>query len=67
MAIVIDNKYSIGDTVYLVTDKEQLPRIVFCFIVYRQEIIYRLATGTVTSDHYDFEISDTKNILADVT
>lgn len=67
MAIVIDNKYNIGDTVYLKTDPEQLPRIVFCFVVYRQEIIYKLATGIVNSDHYDFEISDTKNILVDVT
>jgi len=66
MAIVTDNKYNIGDTVYLVTDKEQLPRVVYCFLVYRQEIIYRLASGIVTSDHYDFEISDTKNILVDV-
>lgn len=63
MAIIIDNKYNIGDTVYLITDKEQLPRIVFCFIVYRQEIIYRTAAGTVTSDHYDFELTETKNIL----
>ena len=67
MAIVIDNKYQIGDTVYLVTDKEQLPRIVFCFIVYRSDIIYKLATGTITSDHYDFEITDEKNTLVNVT
>lgn len=66
MAIVIDNKYNIGDTVYLITDKEQLPRMVFSFVVYRNEIVYRLATGGTSSDHYDFEISDTKNILADV-
>lgn len=63
--MVIDTKYNIGDTVYLVTDKDQLPRIVFCYIVYRSEIIYRIATGTTTSDHYDFELSDTKDILID--
>ena len=65
MAIVIDNKFEIGDTVYLVTDREQQPRMVFSFVVYRNEVIYRLATGTTTSDHYDFELSGTKNILAD--
>jgi hypothetical protein len=63
MAIVIDNKWDIGDTVYLKTDKEQLPRIIFRFIVYRNEILYELATGTINSSHYDFEISSDKNIL----
>lgn len=67
MAIVVDNKYGIGETVYLITDKEQLPRIVYCFLVYRSEILYRLATGIVTSDHYDFEISTEKNVLTEVT
>ena len=67
MALVIDNKYNIGDTVYLITDKDQLPRMVYRFIVYRNEVLYTLATGTINSDHYDFEICDTKNILADVT
>lgn len=61
--MVLDNKYEIGQTVYLITDSEQLPRIVFCFIVYRNELLYRLATGTTTSEHYDFEISETKNLI----
>lgn len=63
--MIIDPKYNIGDTVYLITDIEQLPRIVFCFIVYDKEILYELACGTGTSKHYDFELSETKNILAD--
>lgn len=67
MATVIDNKYEIGDTVYLITDKEQMARLVYSFIVYRNEILYTLATGITNSNHYDFEITDTKNILADVT
>lgn len=63
--MMIDNKYDVGDIVYLKTDQEQLPRMVYCFIVYRNEIIYRLAAGTTTSEHYEFEISYTKNILVD--
>lgn len=64
--MIVDNKYEIGQTVYLVTDKEQEPRIVHAFKVFRFEVLYCVCFGTMTSEHYDFEISDTKNILADV-
>lgn len=63
MAIVFDNKFEIGDTVYLKTDRDQLARIVYCFIVFRGEVLYKLASGTTISEHYDFELSDTKNLV----
>jgi hypothetical protein len=63
--MVIDNEYEIGDIVYLKTDTEQNQRLVFSFIVYKNDIIYRLAFGTINSDHYGFELSPTKNILVD--
>lgn len=60
--MVIDNKYNIGDIVYLVTDVEQLQRIVFGFIVFNNgEILYKLACGTQISEHYSFEISAHEN------
>ena len=62
--MVIDNKYEIGDTVYLVTDKDQEPRLVHGFKVFRSEILYCLCYGITTSEHYDFEMSETKNVLA---
>lgn len=62
--IVIENKYEIGDTVYLKTDAEQQARIVICFKVYKAgEIMYELVSGTIQSSHYDFEISSEKNLI----
>lgn len=63
MAKVIDNLFELGDVVYLKTDREQMPRIVFCIRVYQKEYIYELATGTTTSCHYDFELSREVNVL----
>lgn len=66
MAIVVDVKYNIQEIVYLVTDREQLPRMVYSYVVYKNEVMYRLLTGTITSEHYEFELSSEKNILVDV-
>lgn len=63
--IVIENKYEIGETVYLITDSEQNPRIIIAFTVYKAgEILYKLVSGTIMSDHYDFELTQQKNVLA---
>lgn len=62
MSRVIDNKYEIGDIVYLVTDIEQVPRMVYCFVVYQNEIIYKLCAGIAMSEHYGFEISPEKQL-----
>lgn len=61
--IVIENKHEIGDTVYLKTDKEQLPRIVISFEYYKTgELLYKLASGITTSYHYDFEMIVDKDV-----
>jgi hypothetical protein len=57
----INNKFEIGEIVYLVTDPEQFPRLVFGFLVSENSLLYRLACGVVTSDHYSMEISKEKN------
>lgn len=67
MAMLIENKYEIGETLYLKTDKDQLPRIVFCFKVYRNEILYELACGVGVSSHYEFELSKEANVLMTTT
>ena len=61
--IIVDNKFEISQVVYLKTDNDQLPRIVFAFIVDCSGCIYKLCCGTNTSEHYDFEISETENVL----
>lgn len=64
--MVINNKHEIGDIVYLITDADQLKRIVFSIVVYKTDIIYKVTAGTIISEHYEFEISDEKNVLANV-
>lgn len=62
--MVIENKYEIGDTVYLLTDSEQLKRIVLAITVYKAgELMYKLINGTVVSEHYDFEMSSEKDFV----
>lgn len=62
--IVIENRYEIGDTVYLITDADQSIRIVAGFLVYKAgEVMYQLACGVEVSVHYDFEISAVKTLI----
>ncbi len=61
--MVIQNKFNIGEIVYLKTDKEQTPRIVFAIKVMNNDYLYELACGTSTSSHYDFELSAQVDIL----
>lgn len=63
MALVIDNKYEHGETVYLKTDKDQTPRIVFCIKCFKNETLYELACGERASTHYEFEISKEINYV----
>lgn len=63
MSKILDNQYEIGETVYLKTDPDQIPRIVYCFLVFRNETLYKLACGVTSSDHYDFELSKEKSVL----
>lgn len=63
MATIIDNEFEIGAVVYLKTDMDQQPRIVYGFKVFKNDILYTLACGTQSSDHYAIEIAAEKNIL----
>ncbi len=46
-----------GDRVYLSTDVEQLPRIITGIFIRQLGVIYELAQGEESSNHYDFEFS----------
>lgn len=61
--IVIDNKFEIGQTVYLKTDKEQLPRIVTAIYVTSGSTLYYLCQGVNETKHYEIEINEAKNVL----
>lgn len=60
--MIIENKYSIGQTVYLITDADQLPRMITDIIVNKYYLIYEMICGTSQSTHYDFEISPEKQL-----
>lgn len=56
--MVIDNKFELGETVYLKTDTEQCPRMVITIAVRPSNALaYSLSCGTDSSIHYDFEMT----------
>lgn len=63
MIRAIDFQYYFGDVVYLKTDKDQTPRIVTQITLTPQGMLYQLSQESKCSNHYDFEMSATKDIL----
>lgn len=61
---VVDHKFEFGQTVYLVTDIEQIPRIVTAIQLSPSGgITVNLCCGTLTSWHYEMEISAEKDTV----
>jgi hypothetical protein len=62
--MILENKYDFEQIVYLKTDPEQLPRIVTRMTINKGGLIsYALNSGPMESYHYEFEISQEKNVL----
>lgn len=61
--MIIENRFNIGDIVYLKTDNEQRERMVYAIHVYPHSIMYALTKGTETSSHYEMEITAEKDVL----
>lgn len=56
------SKFTHKQTVYLVTDTEQLARIITDLEFNAgRNVVYVCALGTESSKHYEFELSDVKN------
>lgn len=55
--------HSIGETVYLITDLEQLPRIVTGIIIRPSDHMYLLSSGIEETRHYEIEITKQKQIV----
>lgn len=62
--MVIDNKFSLNQIVYLITDSEQKRRIVTRIMISPNSISYQLSCGAGCSDHYECEISEEVDVLA---
>ena len=59
--MVIDNKYNIGEVVYLLTDESQLKRIVVGIVIRSGvHVLYELACGEMRSYHIECEITKNK-------
>ena len=61
--MLLDNKFNIGDEVFLKTDLEQSGRLVTGLIIRAGCIIYQLSCGVSESNHYDFELTVERDIL----
>ena len=66
--MVIDNKFEIGDRVYLKTDNDQKERFVTRIMVAGNNgLLYELYSGSAGCWHYDFEISVEKDVLKTIS
>jgi len=65
--MVIDNKYSFGQIVYLKTDPEQREHMEVAMCMRPGLLEYQLAQGSAHSWHQEFAISETKDVLKSTT
>jgi hypothetical protein len=60
----VNNKYNIGDVVYIKSDTNQTPNIIIAITVYSDSYhTYKLNSKDNCSDYRDYEISDEKNLV----
>ena len=58
----INNKFNIGDTVYIKTDSSQMPNIIIAITTYSDTYItYKLSSKDNCGDYRDYEISHEEN------
>lgn len=56
-------KYNIGDIVFIITDKEQVPKQITGILQRPSGYVYYLSNNTNETTHYDIEFSRDINIL----
>jgi len=66
--LIVRNKFELTNIVYLITDSQQLKRIVTGIIIRANDVImYELSCGTDSSWHHEFELSAEKDTVMAVT
>lgn len=61
--MIIDNKFKIGQYVYLLTDDEQKKRMITAIRIYTNSYLeYQVTCGTFATDHMEMELSDTEDV-----
>ncbi|AUD00953.1 hypothetical protein [Spirosoma pollinicola] len=63
----IDNAFGLKQTVYLKTDKDQLPRLITAIKICPDGLLYEVISGITSSYHYDFELSDAPDVMLSST
>lgn len=61
--MVIENKFELGQLVFIKTDTDQYPRMVISISVRQGGLLYELNFAQSSSWHYEIEISDEKDVL----
>ena len=59
----IETKYNLGDVVFLITNPDQKERMITAIKMNPGNIVYSLSLGMDESNHYEMEISSTKDVL----
>ncbi|VDH16723.1 Uncharacterised protein [Algoriella xinjiangensis] len=54
-------KFNLEEIIYLITDVDQKERIITGVLYEKNSIQYRVACGTDTSWHYEFELNTSKS------
>jgi len=58
--MTLNNKYQLGEIVYLITDTDQSKRMITGIQVSFEHLLYRLACGITDSWHFESEITRDK-------
>jgi len=61
--MIIHNKFSLEDIIYLKTDPEQSERMITKIEITKGDIMYQLCCGVNYSTHYEYEITEDKRII----
>lgn len=67
MKIQVEVDYRIGDLAYLITDKDQEPRMVTQLLMDCNGTSYQLALGTHKSWHESIELCRERDVLKSIT
>jgi len=59
----IKNKYNIGDFVYLVSDSDQKKCQIVRIIITPIGLLYEVSSDFDTSECYEIELSETKDVI----
>jgi len=61
--MLIDNKYGLGQIVYVITEGDQNPWIITCILVReRESISYSVSSGIENATFYEYELAPEKDI-----